>query len=154
MNIKDILKQPDLADFKASEGWVDKWKLSYGIREKQISGESLDVSETSIESWMERLKELCKEYQLKDIWNLNESGCFFKALPTKSLSRNRKKGKGGKRSKQRMTVDLFCKCGWRESWQANNYLEKQKLRCFKKENAAVKIQKVAYFAGFKVVDAS
>ena len=34
MNIKDLLNKTDLNDFKASEGWLDKWKLSYGIREK------------------------------------------------------------------------------------------------------------------------
>ena len=52
MNIKDLLNNPDLDDFKASEGWLGKWKLSYGIREKQISGESFDVSEVTVGSWM------------------------------------------------------------------------------------------------------
>ena len=32
---------------------------------------------------MEWLRELCKGYQLKDIWNMDESGCFFKALLSK-----------------------------------------------------------------------
>ena len=59
MNIKDLLNNADLNDFKASEGWLDKWKLSYGIREKQISGKSFDVSEVTVGSWMERLRELC-----------------------------------------------------------------------------------------------
>ena len=35
MNIKDLLKNLDLNDFKASEGWLEKWKLSYGIRENK-----------------------------------------------------------------------------------------------------------------------
>ena len=59
MNIKDLLNNPDLNDFKASEGWLDKWKLSYVIRKKQIFGESFDVSEVTVGSWMERLRELC-----------------------------------------------------------------------------------------------
>ena len=59
MNIKDLLSNPDLNDFKASEGWLDKWRLSYSIREKQTPGESLDVSEVTVGSWMERLRELC-----------------------------------------------------------------------------------------------
>ena len=50
INIKDLLNTPDLNDFKASEGRPDNWKLSYGMREKQISGESLDVSEVTVES--------------------------------------------------------------------------------------------------------
>ena len=107
MNIKDLLKNPDLNDFKASKGWRDKWKLSYGIREKQISGESFDVSEVTVGSWMERLRELCKGYQLKDIWNMDECGRFFKALSSKGLAQKGKKCKSGKKSKQRMVVDFF-----------------------------------------------
>ena len=34
INIKDLLNNPDLNDLKASEGWLDKWQLSHGIREK------------------------------------------------------------------------------------------------------------------------
>ena len=107
MNIKQSLNRPELDGFKASEGWLDKWKLSHGIREKQISGESLDVPLTTIESWMERIKELCSGYDDKDILNMDESGCFFKALPTKGLAQKQKKSKGGKKSKQRITVAFF-----------------------------------------------
>ena len=106
MIIKDLLKNSDLNDFKASEGWLKKWKLSYGIREKQISGES-DVSEVTVGSWIERLRELCKGYHLKDTWNMDESSCFFKALPSKGLAHKGKKCKGGKKSKQRMAVAFF-----------------------------------------------
>ena len=100
MNIKESLNSPELASFTASNGWVEKWELSYGIKEKQISGESLDVPITTIESWMERMLELCKGYDDKDILNMDESGCFFKAIPTKGYAIKGKKRKGGKKSKQ------------------------------------------------------
>ena len=74
MNIKEYLNKEVLNNFKASERWLEKWKLSYGICEKQISGKSLYAFETTVESWMERLRELCKGYELKDIWNMDESG--------------------------------------------------------------------------------
>ena len=47
MSIKQSLNLPELDDFKTSKGWLDKWKLSHGIKEKQISGEYLDVSQTT-----------------------------------------------------------------------------------------------------------
>ena len=78
---------------------------AYGIRERQISGESI-VSETITESWMDRLRELCKYYSLKDIWNMGESGFFFKALPTKGLAKNEKKKKNGERLKH--ACCFFC----------------------------------------------
>ena len=77
MNIKESPNRPELASFTASNGWLEKWKLSYDIKEKQISGESLDVPITTIESWMERMQELCKDYDDKDILDMDESGCFF-----------------------------------------------------------------------------
>ena len=49
MNIKQSLNRPELDGFKVSEGWLDKWKLSHGIKEKQIPGQPLDVSKTTIE---------------------------------------------------------------------------------------------------------
>lgn len=55
-NIKPSLDQPRLKYFKASESWLDKWKLTRGIREKQRSEESLDESETIVESWMVSLR--------------------------------------------------------------------------------------------------
>ena len=63
MNIRQSLSLPELDGFKASEGWLDKWKFSHGIKEKQISRESFGVSETTVESWIERIKELCKGYE-------------------------------------------------------------------------------------------
>ena len=47
MNIKATLGKPGLKDFTASDRWLDKWKLTYAIRKKQISRESMDVSETT-----------------------------------------------------------------------------------------------------------
>ena len=73
------------------------------MKEKQISGESLGVSETTVESWMERIKELCKGYDQRDIKNMDESDCFFKVLPAKKG----KKDKGEKKLKQRITVVSF-----------------------------------------------
>ena len=41
INIKQFLSVRELDVFKALEDWLDKWKLSHGIKEKQISGEPL-----------------------------------------------------------------------------------------------------------------
>ena len=53
MCIKQSLSLPELDGFKASEVWLDKWKLSHDIKEKQIAGKSLGVSETTVESYSE-----------------------------------------------------------------------------------------------------
>ena len=38
---------------------------------------------------------------------MNESGCFFKALPDKGLVEKGKQAKGGQKTKQRLTVAFF-----------------------------------------------
>ena len=48
---------------------------------------------------MERIVELTEGYKLEDIWNMDETGCFFEALPEKGLVKKGKKAKGGKKSK-------------------------------------------------------
>ena len=47
-----------------------------------------------------------KGYELKDIWNADETGLFWRALPDKSLSVKKGRCKGGKYAKQRITVLL------------------------------------------------
>ena len=145
MNIKEKLNRPELDSFKASDGWLGKWKLSYGIKEKQISGESLDVSATTVESWMERVQELCKGYEDKDILNMDESGCFFKSLPTKGLAIKGRKSKGGKKSKQRITVAFFVSADGGKVGKPIVIWKSKKPRCFKKAIAQDRLSKVMYF---------
>jgi len=146
MNIKESLNRPELASFTASNGWLEKWKLSYGIKEKQISGESLDVPITTIESWMERMQELCKGYDDKDILNMDESGCFFKALPTKGYAIKGKKSKGGKKSKQRVTVAFFVSADGGKVGKPIVIWKSKTPRCFKKASAPDILSKVMYFS--------
>ena len=69
-----------------------------------VSGESGDVSGETVKSWKERLPELVQGYSKEDIWNMDETGCFWKALPDKGFGMKGKQCKGGKKSKQRVTV--------------------------------------------------
>ena len=47
-----------------------------------ISGESDSVSR---DSWKERIPEIAKGYSADDVWNLDESGVFWKALLDKEF---------------------------------------------------------------------
>ena len=73
----------------------------------KVCGESGDVSGDTIESWLERLPELVDGYQKENIWNRDETGVFWKALPDRGFGGRSKNCKGGKKSKQRITVALF-----------------------------------------------
>ena len=61
----------------------------------------------TIQSWIERLPELTADYELKNIWNMDELGLFFKALSEKGLVEKSRSCKGGKKSKQRLITAFF-----------------------------------------------
>ena len=73
---KEIANQLQIDDFKASNGWLQKWKNYYNIANFTISGEESDVNEETVNSCAERLRELTRGYELKDIWNLDETAFF------------------------------------------------------------------------------
>ena len=85
MEIKKCLDNVEFKNFSASNGWLEKWKISYGVRERKVNGEVGEVTEYTVSAWMERLVELTRGYEPADIWNMDETGCFFKALPEKGL---------------------------------------------------------------------
>ena len=41
---REIAQRLHIEGFKASNGWIDKWKRHYNVRYVKISGESADVS--------------------------------------------------------------------------------------------------------------
>ncbi|XP_011408878.1 PREDICTED: tigger transposable element-derived protein 6-like [Amphimedon queenslandica] len=72
-----------------------------------VSGECGDVSEATVTGWHDRVKSLIAGYSPEDIWNTDETGCFYRALPDKSLSDKAKQCRGGKKAKERLTISLF-----------------------------------------------
>jgi hypothetical protein len=60
--------------YKGSNGWLQKWKMRYNIKQVAVSGESGDVRLDTVESWKERLPELLHGYKKEDIWNIDETG--------------------------------------------------------------------------------
>ena len=75
--IKEQLRSSDFDDFRASDGCLDRWKTTYSVKERRVVGEAGDVSTETVTSWMERINELIESYSLENIWNMDESGCFF-----------------------------------------------------------------------------
>ena len=97
-------------NFKASEGWLDKVKKRHGIVGKNLSGEAAAVDKILVRNWMEELPDILKEYEMKDVFNCDETGLIFKQATKKSLVRAGDSGHEKKVQKERLTV-LIC-CSW------------------------------------------
>ena len=94
-------------DFKASSGWLIRVKERHNLLQHKVCGESADVAVDTVKSWKERLGSIISGYEMQDIWNLDETGLIYRALPDKSLFAKSKKCKGGKKSKEHLTVALM-----------------------------------------------
>ena len=107
MEIKKCLDKVEFKNFTASNCWLEKWKISNGVQETKVNGEAGEVVEYTVSAWMERLVELTRGYELADIWNMDETGCFFKALPEKGLAEKKSQARGGKKSKAKLIIAFF-----------------------------------------------
>ena len=133
---KQIASSLGKQKFMGSNGWLEKWKRKYNIKELRISGESGDVEGPTVDSWLERLPELVTGYAQNDIWNMDETGLFWKALPDRGFGVKGKQCRGGKKSKQRFTVAFFVTASGKKEktiviWKSANP------RCLKRFDKAV-----------------
>ena len=103
-------------------------------------------SAETVESWQERVKEISRGYAQQDVWNEDETGSFWKALPEKS--ERGKRCRGGKNSMQRVTVGFFVNAaGGKESPVLSG--KSKKPRCFSKLKGASHPCGAHYFSNDK-----
>ena len=99
-------------DFVGTNGWLEKWKQRYHVRRVAICGESGDASGVTVSFWKERLPEIVRGYDKKNIYNLDETGCFWRALPERGFIEKGKRCNGGKKSKLRLTIAFLVNASW------------------------------------------
>jgi len=93
--------------FKASEGWLHRFKQRHGIRELRLQGESLSADIPSIEPYKEKTRDYIEEHQLSlnQIFNADETGLYWRLLPEKTLAGGYEKtAKNFKKPKDRVTI--------------------------------------------------
>ena len=105
---KEITELLGVPNFKASNRWLDRWKKRYNMKKMKINEEAGDVRGEMVDSWKERLPELLQGYSSCDIWNLDETACFWKALPDHGFGKKKSQCIGGKKSK---TEGYHCSSG-------------------------------------------
>jgi len=93
-------------DFKASNGWLARFQERHQITGRTISGESAFINNEVVENWKATVPTLIEGYELRNIFNSNETGLFWRGLPNKTLATRKDSCKGGKAAKERLTVLL------------------------------------------------
>ncbi|XP_046663125.1 jerky protein homolog-like [Homalodisca vitripennis] len=122
------------ADFKASTGWLKNFKSRHGIRELDIQGEILSGDSAAAEKYKETFSKLLKDegYSLDLVYNADETGLNWKALPRKSLASKREKAAPGfKVSKERITIMVAANATGTHALPLLMISKSKKPRCFK-----------------------
>ncbi|CAG8796748.1 7286_t:CDS:1, partial [Racocetra fulgida] len=67
-----LLNIPE-ADFKASSGWVDRFKKRNDLRKFKLEGEFESVPIEDLDNQKQKLAKLLLQYNPKDIYNADET---------------------------------------------------------------------------------
>jgi len=91
--VADILK---MDKFKASNGWLESFRKRHNIFFQTLSGENTQLDKDIVDNWMKCLPVITEQYELHNIWNIDETGLFWRGLPNKSLIMQGEKVNSGK----------------------------------------------------------
>lgn len=128
---EQFAKKMKIENFVCSEGWLNRFKDRHGIAFRAISGESGCVPNANVVEWKKDLHILIKDYEAKNIFNVDETGLFYKMQPSKTLHFKREKCTGGKHSKVRISVLIGANCDGSEKLPLLVIGKAIKPRCFK-----------------------
>jgi len=102
-----------LQSFKASWGWYEKFRKRWGLKSVLLHGEGADVDKENPELLvaLEKLYQLIGEYDPNWVFNMDETGLFFRLLPRYSVllpDEDVSTSRGKKKSKERVSLAVCC----------------------------------------------
>ena len=97
-----------IQNFVGSNGWLESFLSRHNIVFRTMTGEANSMDQTAVEDWKRKLISICEGYELKNIFNADETGLFYKQLPSKTLAKKGEICAGGKLAKERLTCLFIC----------------------------------------------
>ncbi|GBN54459.1 Tigger transposable element-derived protein 4 [Araneus ventricosus] len=103
---KELEDPLGIENFSASDLWLDRFRIRNNITCRSLCGEAADVDPCLCESWQERLPLVLAGYDDKDIFSMDETALFSRALPNKMIQKS-EEARGEKIPKERLTISLI-----------------------------------------------
>ena len=101
-HLAGLLGKPE---FKATNGWLCRWKSRHGIKFKKAHGEKKDADVDAADQWSSTvLAEILERYEPCNVYNTDETGIYYRALPDGTLTFSADSLSGSKKAKDRITA--------------------------------------------------
>ncbi len=101
----DIAKENKNDTFKASNGWLAKFKSRHSLKSRKLYGEAYKSQLENYDDFMKVLHSKILEYGEDNVFNADETGLFYKLIPCRTICKTTKTGY--KLLKDRISV-LLC----------------------------------------------
>jgi hypothetical protein len=98
---------PASETFLASKGWFEKFKNRHNLHNIKLKGEAASSDITAARDYPKILKQIIEEgeYVSEQIFNVDETGLYWKRMPEKTyISKDEKSAPGFKVAKERLTL--------------------------------------------------
>ncbi|CAN0128338.1 unnamed protein product, partial [Heterosigma akashiwo] len=143
MRAESLAEKYGYEDFKHSNGWLDRFLKRHNMRSANLHGEGGDVDEKKHAEAIGKLKEELADYDPDDIYNMDETGLFFKLLPKKTYllaSEDKKNTRGTKaiKAKDRVTLIVCCNATGTDKVPLVAIGKAKEPRCFKLHKPPIK----------------
>jgi hypothetical protein len=128
---EELARKMNKIDFVATEGWFHRWKKRENISFKKTHGEQGEADQGAASSWLQtQWPAIVAQYSPSQIFNADETGLYFRALPEHTYALKNDQAKGSKTSKERLT--LLC-CASMDGEKKKLFVigKSKKPRCFK-----------------------
>jgi len=103
----DFAEKLGISNFKASNGFIARFKYRNSLSYGSFSGESATVDKESCADWMNKLPIMLANYEPRNIFNWDETALFWRLLANKSYFLKDESRHGGKQSKERITLNVM-----------------------------------------------
>ena len=129
---KAIASELNLPNFKASCHWLANFRERHNLTLAKACGTSRNVDESQVTAWFEENEQVIAEYEPENVFNADETGLFYRLLPTRTLCVRGSKCHGGEQSKERLSILLCVNMTGTEKLTPLVIGKAKKPRCFPK----------------------
>lgn len=129
--------------FKASDGWLSKFKARFGMRQIKLSGEKLSADLESADNAKNEIGNFIVDngYSMDNVYNADETGLYHKSLPEKTLAlKSEKSASGFKANKERITIMNCANASGSHKIPLLMIGKSAKPRCFRNANVGLPVE--------------